>query len=34
MKKIRPTKTAWYDWLINYIRKPTRKSVAGFKDKI
>ena len=27
MKKIRPIKNTWYDWLI-------RKSVGGFKDKI
>ena len=34
MKKIRPIKNTWYDWLINYIHKPIRKSVCGFKDKI
>ena len=34
MKKIRPIKNTWYDWLINYIPEPIRKSVAGFKDKI
>ena len=34
MKKIRPIKNTWYDWLINYIPKPIRKSVGGFKDKI
>ena len=31
MQKIKPVKYNWYDWLINYIPKPTRKS--GFKDK-
>ena len=34
MKKIRPIKNTWYDRLINYILKPIRKSVGGFKDKI
>ena len=34
MKKIRPIKNTWYDWLINYIPEPIRKSVCGFKDKI
>ena len=34
MKKIRPVKNRWYDWLINYILEPIRKSVSGFKDKI
>ena len=34
MKKIRPTKNNWYDWLINYIPEPIRKSVGGFKNKI
>ena len=34
MKKIRPIKNACYNWLINYIPKPIRKSVGGFKDKI
>ena len=28
------TKSTWYDWLINYIREPIRKSVGVFKDKI
>ena len=32
MKKIRPIKNTWYDWLINYIPKPIRKSVGGSKD--
>ena len=34
MKKIRPNKNTWYDWLINYITEPIRESVGGFKDKI
>ena len=34
MKKIRPIKNTWYDWLINYIPELVRKSVGGFKDKI
>ena len=25
MKKIRPIKNTWYDWLINYIPEPTKK---------
>ena len=25
MKKIRPIKNTWYDWLINYIPEPIRK---------
>ena len=33
MKKIRPIKNTWYDWLINYIPKPIRKSVSVSKDK-
>ena len=34
MKKIRPIKNAWYDWLIIYIPEPIRKSVNALKDKI
>ena len=34
MKKIRPIKNTWCDWLINFIPEPIRKSVGGFKDKI
>ena len=34
MKKIRPFENTWYDWLINYIPEPIRKSVVGFKDKV
>ena len=33
MKKKRPIKNTWYDWLINYIPEPTRKTVGGFKEK-
>ena len=29
-----PVENKWYDWLINYIPEPTRKSVGGFKYKI
>ena len=34
MKKIRPIKNNWYDWLFNYIPEPIRKSVGGFKDNM
>ena len=34
MKKIRPIKNTWYDWLINYIPELIAKIVGGFKDKI
>ena len=34
MKKIRLIQNTWYDWLVNYIPEPIRKSVVGFKDKI
>ena len=34
MKKIRPIKNTWYDWLTNYIPQLIIKSVRGFKDKI
>ena len=33
MKKIRPIKNTWYNWLINYVSEPIRKSVDGFGDK-
>ena len=33
MKKIRPIKNTSYDWLINYIPEPIRKSAGGFKNK-
>ena len=32
MNKMRPVKNTWYDWLLNYIPEPIRKSVGGFKD--
>ena len=34
MKERGPIKNTWFDWLINYISKPIRKSVGAFKDKI
>ena len=34
VKKIRPIKNTWHDWLINYIPEPTTKLVGGFKDQI
>ena len=34
MKKIRPNKNTWYNWLINYIPESIRKSARGSKDKI
>ena len=34
MKKTRPIKNTWYDWLINYIPEPIRKDAGGFKDKM
>ena len=33
MKKISPNKNTWYDWLINNIPKPIRKSVSVLKNK-
>ena len=33
MKKIRPIKNNWHDYLIIYFPEPIRKSVDGFKDK-
>ena len=33
MKKIRPIKSTWYDWLFNYIPKPIGKNLVCFKDK-
>ena len=33
MKKVRSIKNTWYDWLINYIPGPIRKSAGDFKDK-
>ena len=34
MKKVKPIKNTFYNWLINYIPKSIRKSVGGFEDKI
>ena len=34
MKKIKPNKNTWYDWWINYISEPIRKSIGGLKDKM
>ena len=34
MKKIRPNKNTWYDWLTNKIPDPIRKSLGGFKNEI
>ena len=34
MRKIRPNKNTWYNWLINYIPESIRKSARGSKDKI
>ena len=34
MKKIKPIKSTWYNWLINYVPESIRKIVGGFKDKI
>ena len=33
-KKIRSVESTWYDWLIDFIPEPTRKSVDTFKDKV
>ena len=34
MKKIRPIKNTWYDWLIDYILEPITNIVGDFEDKI
>ena len=34
MEKERPIKNTWYDWLINYVPRPIRKTVGGFKDSV
>ena len=34
MNEIWSFKSTQYDWLINYIPEPIRKSLDGFKDKI
>ena len=33
IKKIKPIKNIWYDWLINQIPDPVIKSTRGFKHK-
>ena len=33
MKKIRPIKKSWYNWLIDYIPEPIRKTVVCLKIK-
>ena len=34
MKKKRPIKNTWHDWLINYIFEAIRNTGGGFKDKL
>ena len=34
MKKIRPVKHTWYDWLINYIPQPIKKILVLEKIKL
>ena len=34
LKKIRPIKNTWYNWLISYIPESIRKSVDSFNDKM
>ena len=34
MKKKKPIKNTWYDWLINYIPESVRKIVGGFKVRL
>ena len=34
MKKIKPDKNTWYEWLLNHIPEPIRKIAGGFKDKV
>ena len=34
MKKIKPVKNTWYEWLLNHIPEPIRKIAGGFKDKV
>ena len=34
IKNIISVKNTWYDWPINYIPEPVRKSVGGFKDEL
>ena len=34
MKKKTPIKDTWYNWLIDYIPSPKRKTAGGFKVKV
>ena len=34
MKKIRPIKNTWCDWLINYIPESIKKCARVFKEKL
>ena len=34
IKNIISVKNTWYDWPINCIPEPVRKSVGGFKDEL
>ena len=34
MKQKRPTKNTWYDWLINYVPNPIKKTVGVLKTKL
>ena len=34
MKKKRPIKNTWHDWLVNYISEAIRKTGGEFKDKL
>ena len=34
MKKKRPIKNIWHDWLVNHISEAIRKTGGGFKDKL
>ena len=34
IKKLRPIKKRWYDYLINYFPEAIRRSVGSVKDKI
>ena len=34
MRRKSPVKNSCYDWLINLIPEPIRKTVGGFEDKV
>ena len=34
MKKKKPIKNTWYNWLINYTLKPISQTAVGCKDKV